>query len=62
MPFRLLDLIIGMPSMEARDLEKKIREERSRYLVAELICKVYIYIYLTDIVNIIISSSFKVLM
>ncbi|XP_037293768.1 uncharacterized protein LOC115441541 isoform X2 [Manduca sexta] len=36
---RLLDLIFGMPSMVARDLEKKIREERSRYLVAELICK-----------------------
>ncbi|RVE45926.1 hypothetical protein evm_009399 [Chilo suppressalis] len=36
---RLLDLIFGMPSLEARDLEKKIREERSRYLVAELICK-----------------------
>ncbi|XP_037872717.1 uncharacterized protein LOC101743057 isoform X2 [Bombyx mori] len=36
---RLLDLAIGMPSMEARDLDKKIREERSRYLVAELICK-----------------------
>lgn len=29
-----------MPSLEARDLDKKIREERSRYLVAELICKV----------------------
>ncbi|CAG5051731.1 unnamed protein product [Parnassius apollo] len=37
--YRLLDLLIGMPSLEARDLEKKIREERSRYLVAELICK-----------------------
>ncbi|CAG4979420.1 unnamed protein product [Colias eurytheme] len=36
---RLLDLIIGMPWLEARDLDKKIREERSRYLVAELICK-----------------------
>ncbi|CAH2037993.1 unnamed protein product, partial [Iphiclides podalirius] len=36
---RLLDVLIGMPSLEARDLEKKIREERSRYLVAELICK-----------------------
>ncbi|XP_052759572.1 uncharacterized protein LOC113513223 isoform X2 [Galleria mellonella] len=36
---RLLDLAFGMPSLEARDLEKKIREERSRYLVAELICK-----------------------
>ncbi|XP_049868761.1 uncharacterized protein LOC126368693 isoform X2 [Pectinophora gossypiella] len=36
---RLLDLAVGMPSLEARDLEKKIREERSRYLVAELICK-----------------------
>ncbi|KAM3964330.1 LOW QUALITY PROTEIN: uncharacterized protein ACR2FA_001299 [Aphomia sociella] len=35
---RLLDLAFGMPSLEARDLEK-IREERSRYLVAELICK-----------------------
>lgn len=38
--FRLLDLAFGMPSLEARDLDKKIREERSRYLVAELICKV----------------------
>ncbi|CAH0719614.1 unnamed protein product, partial [Brenthis ino] len=36
---RLMDVIFGMPSLEARDLEKKIREERSRYLVAELICK-----------------------
>nr|CBH09249.1 similar to CG2519 [Heliconius melpomene] len=36
---RLIDLIFGMPSLEARDLDKKIREERSRYLVAELICK-----------------------
>ncbi|XP_046960086.1 uncharacterized protein LOC124530126 [Vanessa cardui] len=36
---RLMDIIFGMPSLEARDLEKKIREERSRYLVAELICK-----------------------
>ncbi|CAG9584610.1 unnamed protein product [Danaus chrysippus] len=36
---RLIDLIFGLPSLEARDLEKKIREERSRYLVAELICK-----------------------
>ncbi|CAH0701426.1 unnamed protein product [Spodoptera exigua] len=35
----LLDFAIGMPSLEARDLDKKIREERSRYLVAELICK-----------------------
>ncbi|XP_050670639.1 uncharacterized protein LOC126969327 [Leptidea sinapis] len=35
---RLLDLLFGMPYLEARDLEKKIREERSRYLVAELIC------------------------
>ncbi|XP_045520407.1 uncharacterized protein LOC123711728 isoform X1 [Pieris brassicae] len=36
---RLLDLAFGMPSLEARDLDKKIREERSRYLVAELIYK-----------------------
>ncbi|CAH2106720.1 unnamed protein product [Euphydryas editha] len=36
---RLMDIIFGMPSLEARDLDKKIREERSRYLVAELICK-----------------------
>lgn len=36
----LLDLLVGMPSLEARDLDKRIREERARYLVAELICKV----------------------
>lgn len=36
---RLIDVTFGLPSLAARDLEKKIREERSRYLVAELICK-----------------------
>lgn len=43
----LIDMIIGIPSLLAHDIEKKIREERCRYLVAELICRViYILILL----------------
>lgn len=37
---RLLDIFIGVPSLLAHNLEAKIREERSRYLVAELVCRV----------------------
>lgn len=36
----LVDMVIGMPSLMAANLEKKIKEERCRYLVAELICRV----------------------
>lgn len=37
---RLLDIFVGVPSLLAHNLENKIREERSRYLVAELVCRV----------------------
>lgn len=37
---RLLDIFIGVPSLLAHNLETKIREERCRYLVAELVCRV----------------------
>ncbi|KAK3915173.1 Glycerol-3-phosphate acyltransferase 1, mitochondrial [Frankliniella fusca] len=33
---RLLDIVIGIPSLQAHNLDAKIREERCRYLVAEL--------------------------
>nr|CAD7439625.1 unnamed protein product [Timema bartmani] len=33
---KLLDIIIGVPSLQAHNLETKIREERWQYLVAEL--------------------------
>ncbi|KAK6642922.1 hypothetical protein RUM43_004424 [Polyplax serrata] len=36
---RLLDIFIGIPSLLAHNVEAKIREERSRYLVAELVCR-----------------------
>ena len=36
----LTDIIIGVPSLQAHNLDAKIREERCRYLVAELVCKV----------------------
>ena len=36
----LIDMLIGIPSLLAHDLDKKIKEERCRYLVAELICRV----------------------
>ncbi|XP_046650573.1 uncharacterized protein LOC124341686 isoform X1 [Daphnia pulicaria] len=37
---RFLDLIFGMPSLQPRDFESRLHEERSRYLVAELLCAV----------------------
>lgn len=36
---RLLDIVIGIPSLQAHNLDAKIREERCRYLVAELVCR-----------------------
>ncbi|XP_014234034.1 uncharacterized protein LOC106657177 isoform X1 [Trichogramma pretiosum] len=36
---RLLDICVGVPSLEAQYLDHKIAEERCRYLVAELVCK-----------------------
>lgn len=37
---RLLDMTVGVPSLLAHNLDYKIREERIRYLVAELVCRV----------------------
>lgn len=37
---RILDLTIGVPSLQAHNLDAKIREERCKYLVAELVCRV----------------------
>ncbi|XP_050297770.1 uncharacterized protein LOC126737100 isoform X2 [Anthonomus grandis grandis] len=36
---RILDILIGIPSLQAHNLDAKIREERSKYLVAELVCR-----------------------
>lgn len=36
----LVDMIVGVPSLLAHNLDYKIKEERCRYLVAELICRV----------------------
>ncbi|XP_055375175.1 uncharacterized protein LOC129607934 isoform X2 [Condylostylus longicornis] len=36
---KLIDMIIGVPSLLAHNLDYKIREERCRYLVAELVCR-----------------------
>lgn len=37
---RIFDIVIGLPSLQAHNLDTKIREERCKYLVAELICRV----------------------
>lgn len=37
---RLVDMVIGVPSLLAHNLDYKIKEERCRYLVAELVCRV----------------------
>lgn len=36
---KLLDIILGVPSVQAHNLEGRLREERSRYLVAEFVCR-----------------------
>ncbi|XP_050538538.1 uncharacterized protein LOC126903976 isoform X2 [Daktulosphaira vitifoliae] len=36
---KLLDIMFGVPSLQAHNLAEKLREERCRYLVAELICR-----------------------
>lgn len=36
---KLLDILLGVPSLQAHNLEAKLREERCRYLVAELVCR-----------------------
>lgn len=40
---RILDILIGIPSLQAHNLDAKIREERNKYLVAELLCRVSNY-------------------
>jgi len=40
--FYVADILIGVPSLQAHNLDAKIREERCRYLVAELVCRVRI--------------------
>ena len=37
---KIVDMIIGLPSLLAHNLEYKIKEERCRFLVAELVCRV----------------------
>lgn len=37
---RILDIVVGIPSLQAHNLDAKIREERNKYLVAELVCRV----------------------
>jgi len=53
-----LDIIFGVPSLQAHNLPEKIREERCRYLVAELICRVCLSAW-NNIINNKYSSNFK---
>ncbi|XP_055603337.1 uncharacterized protein LOC129751698 isoform X2 [Uranotaenia lowii] len=36
---KLVDMIVGVPSLLAHNLDNKIKEERCRFLVAELVCR-----------------------
>lgn len=36
---KLVDMIVGVPSLLAHNLENKVKEERCRYLIAELVCR-----------------------
>lgn len=42
---RLIDIFIGIPSLLALNLDYKIKEERCRFLIAELVCRVSIFYY-----------------
>lgn len=62
---RIIDLLIGLPSLQAHNLDTKIREERCKYLVAELICRVRVFIrrfIYFDKKNLISSPSMKSLL
>ena len=37
--FKILDMLIGIPSLLAHNLENKVKEERCRFLIAELVCR-----------------------
>lgn len=37
---RLVDMFIGVPALLAHNLDYKIKEERCRFLIAELVCRV----------------------
>lgn len=53
----LVDMIVGAPSLLAHNLDYKIKEERCRYLIAELICRVSFSTnfvrYLFNVINLI---------
>ncbi|KAK9888177.1 hypothetical protein WA026_000446 [Henosepilachna vigintioctopunctata] len=36
---KILDLLVGLPSLQTHNLDTKIKEERNKYLVAELVCR-----------------------
>uniref|UniRef100_A0A182NCW1 Uncharacterized protein n=1 Tax=Anopheles dirus TaxID=7168 RepID=A0A182NCW1_9DIPT len=36
---KLVDMVVGVPSLLAHNLDNKIKEERCRFLVAELVCR-----------------------
>lgn len=37
---KLVDMFIGVPALLAHNLDYKIKEERCRFLIAELVCRV----------------------
>lgn len=37
---KLIDMVVGVPSLLAHNLDNKVKEERCRYLIAELVCRV----------------------
>lgn len=37
---KLVDMVVGIPSLLAHNLDNKVKEERCRYLIAELVCRV----------------------
>lgn len=45
---RILDILVGIPSLQAHNLDTKIREERCKYLVAELVCRVRFYLLIKN--------------
>lgn len=40
---KLIDLVVGLPSLQSENIEDKMKEERRRYLIEEVVCRVSSY-------------------
>lgn len=56
---KLIDMLVGVPALLAHNLDYKICEERCRFLIAELICRVRFQISSSTLYSIFINNFHK---